>query len=101
MMRRWLAAGSLRAGWAVDVIRLSLTGTGRDGTWLRIRRGGFWIADVRTVAELEAFVPLGSLEPGGLRPRELAGCVRPGRFPALRHQRSGDRGPTSASKPIM
>lgn len=63
MADRWTAPG----GWVVDVIRLSLTGTGRDGTWLRIRRHGCWIADVRTVAEIETFIPLASLEPDELR----------------------------------
>lgn len=65
----------------IDVIRLSLTGTGRDGTWLRIRRRGFWIADVRTVAEVEAFLPLASLEPDGLAPRWPVRITRGGRRP--------------------
>lgn len=66
MADRWTAPG----GWVVDVIRLSLTGTGRDGTWLRIRRRGYWIADVRTVAEVAAFLPLASLEPDALASRQ-------------------------------
>lgn len=78
MADRWTAPG----GWVVDVIRLSLTGTGRDGTWLRIRRRGFWIADVRTVAEIEAFLPLAGLEPDGLAPRQhRLGCPRAGARP--------------------
>jgi hypothetical protein len=36
----------------VECIRLSCTGTGRDGEWLRVRRFGIHVADVRTVSEL-------------------------------------------------
>lgn len=36
----------------VECIRLSCTGTGRDGEWLRVKRSGFHLADVRTVDEL-------------------------------------------------
>jgi hypothetical protein len=77
MADRWTAPD----GWVVDVIRLSLTGTGRDGTWLRIRRRGFWVADVRTVAELAAFVPLASLEPDGLAPWKPTGGRGAARHP--------------------
>jgi hypothetical protein len=35
----------------VETIRLSGT-SGRDGEWLRVKRGGYHVADVRTVAEL-------------------------------------------------
>ncbi len=37
----------------VETIRLSGT-NGRDGDWLRVRRGRYHVADVRTVAELSA-----------------------------------------------
>ena len=37
----------------VDVIRLSCT-RGRDGEWLRVRRGRWHVGDVRTVGELAA-----------------------------------------------
>jgi hypothetical protein len=30
-------------------MRLSCTGTGRDGEWLRVRRHGYHLAEVRTV----------------------------------------------------
>jgi hypothetical protein len=36
----------------VERIRLSCTGS--DGEWLRVKRHGFHVADVRTVAELAA-----------------------------------------------
>ncbi len=36
----------------VDVIDLSLTGTGRDGTWFRVKQYGFFAGEVRTRAEL-------------------------------------------------
>ena len=45
----------------VDVIRLALTGTHRDGEWLRIKRWGWHVADVRTVAELARYVDLATL----------------------------------------
>lgn len=52
----------------VDVIRLSCTGTGRDGEWLRVRRGGYHVADVRTVAELVSLgIDLTDLTGSGLR----------------------------------
>jgi hypothetical protein len=35
----------------VETIRLSGSG-GRDGEWLRVKRHGYHVADVRTVAEL-------------------------------------------------
>jgi hypothetical protein len=35
----------------VEVIRRTAS-AGRDGEWIRIRRGGFHYADVRSVAEL-------------------------------------------------
>ena len=37
----------------VETIRLSGT-NGRDGDWLRVRRGRYHVAEVRTVAELSA-----------------------------------------------
>ena len=49
--------------WQVDVIRLIATGAHRDGAWLRIRRWGCHIADVRTVDEQE-YVDLADLQEG-------------------------------------
>jgi hypothetical protein len=51
----------LRREWVIDVIRLSLTGTGRDGEWLRISRWGIRIADVPTVDELTRYFNLAEL----------------------------------------
>jgi hypothetical protein len=36
----------------VETIRLSCTGTGRDGEWLKVKRRGYHVADGRTVAEV-------------------------------------------------
>jgi hypothetical protein len=41
--------------WAVDVISLPLTGTGRDGAWLRVREFGFFAAEVRRREDLARF----------------------------------------------
>jgi hypothetical protein len=45
----------------VDVISLTLTGTGRDGRWFRIRHDGYFYAEVRTCAELGRLVNLADL----------------------------------------
>lgn len=60
-------ADSYRApgGWRVQVVTLEGTPDRRDGTWIRVTQYGVWTADVRTVAELEQFFPLGELEPDG------------------------------------
>ena len=44
------------------MIRLSLTGDGRDGEWLRICHRGFYVAEVRSVGELSRFVELSELQ---------------------------------------
>jgi hypothetical protein len=49
-------------GWTVEVVQLSCTPNHCDGEWLRIRYFGFHVADVRSVAELERWVPLASLD---------------------------------------
>jgi hypothetical protein len=43
--------------WTIDAIRLSLTGTGRDGEQLRISH----LAEVRSVDELRRYVELAEL----------------------------------------
>ena len=52
MSERWEAPGGLR----VETVSLSLTGTGGDGTWLRVTRGGvggrMLVGQVRTPAGL-------------------------------------------------
>jgi hypothetical protein len=46
----------------IDVIHLTLTGTHRDGEWLRVRRWGMHFADLRTVDQLAEVVDLATLE---------------------------------------
>lgn len=48
--------------WAVEVIHLALTGNNRDGEWLRVSRWGCFVAEVRSIAELSAYVNLAELE---------------------------------------
>jgi hypothetical protein len=42
----------------IDVIHLTLTGTHRDGEWLRVRRWGMHFADLRTIEQLAEVVDL-------------------------------------------
>lgn len=49
--------------WVIDVVRLSLTGTGRDGEWFRLSRRGWFVAELQSVAELAELVDLATLEP--------------------------------------
>jgi hypothetical protein len=62
MAERWRAPG----GWTVEVVQLSCTPNHRDGEWLRLTQYGSWVADVRTVAELQQWVDLAELEPDAL-----------------------------------
>lgn len=48
--------------WVIDVIHLSLTGNNRDGERYRIRHLGWFIAELRTIAELRKYVDLARLE---------------------------------------
>lgn len=48
--------------WVIDVVRLSLTGTGRDGEWLRVSRWGCFVTELRSVSELARLVDLATLE---------------------------------------
>ena len=48
--------------WRVDLIRLTATSDHRDGAWLRVHRDGFFVAELRTIAELAAHVDLAELE---------------------------------------
>jgi hypothetical protein len=60
----------------VECIQLSCTGTGRDGEWLRVKRGGYHLADVRTVRELAALgIDVADLTEVDLLPEQ--GQVRP------------------------
>ena len=61
MPDRYRAPGGLH----VQVVSLENTPDHRDGAWIRITRCGSWVADVRTVDELEKLIPLDQLEPDG------------------------------------
>lgn len=50
----------------VEVVGLTGTPDRHDGEWFRVTQYGSWVADVRTVAELARWFPLGDLEPDGL-----------------------------------
>jgi hypothetical protein len=63
-------------GWSVETVRLSTTPDHHDGEWIRIRRFGFWIKDVRSVEELAELVPLADLEPYGLGRHCEPGALR-------------------------
>jgi hypothetical protein len=54
------------SGWSVEVVERSGTPDNSNGPQLRVRYHGFYVADVRTVAELEQWFPLADLEPDGL-----------------------------------
>jgi hypothetical protein len=49
---RWVTSDG---EWVVDVIRLSVTGNNRDGTWLRVRQHGFFAGEVRRWEDLDRF----------------------------------------------
>ena len=53
-------------GWAVEVVELRATPDRNDGERLKISYCGFFVALVRTVAELETWFPLADLEPDTL-----------------------------------
>jgi hypothetical protein len=50
-------------GWAVEVVELSATPDRNDGERLKVTYYGFFVAVVRTVAELEQWFALSDLEP--------------------------------------
>jgi hypothetical protein len=50
-------------GWAVEVVGLSATPDRNDGERLKVTYYGFFVAVVRTVAELEQWFALSDLEP--------------------------------------
>jgi hypothetical protein len=49
----------------VGVVHLTGTTDKRDGERLRVSYHGWWVADVRSVAELEQWFPVADLEPDG------------------------------------
>jgi hypothetical protein len=62
MGNRWRTA----SGWSVEVVHLTATPDRHDGEWIRVAYFGWHVADVRDVAELERWFPLGDLEPDTL-----------------------------------
>jgi hypothetical protein len=63
----WVKAVTSDGSTVVEVVRLSCT-NGRDGEWIRVRRHGFYVGSVRTVAELAGLgVDLAELREADLR----------------------------------
>jgi hypothetical protein len=66
------------------VVHLTDTGN-HDGQWLRVRYHGYYVADVRSVLELESYFPLADLEealtgnPATAGLGRIFGCVSIGR----------------------
>jgi hypothetical protein len=46
-------------GWTVEVVHLTGTPDRHDGEWLRNRYHGYYVKDVRGVADLEQWFPAG------------------------------------------
>ena len=57
MADRWRTG----SGWSVEVVAVRLTPDCHDGTWLRVRYLGYWVADVRQAEELARWFPLADL----------------------------------------
>jgi hypothetical protein len=59
MAERWRTQDG---AWSVEVVTLSHTPDRHDGTWLRVRRWNYFIADVRNLDDLARYVALDELE---------------------------------------
>ena len=70
-------------GYTVEVVQLSDTSGNHDGEWLRVRYHGYHVADVRSVAELARYFPLGELEADALARRRAPGARRRVRCPGV------------------
>jgi hypothetical protein len=69
--------------YTVETVRLSCTPDRHDGEWVRVRFCGVWMADVRTIPDLELYVGLAELvDDDGLRhrPATRAELARRGRM---------------------
>jgi hypothetical protein len=77
------------SGWSVEVVERSGTPDNSDGQQLRVRYHRFYVADVRTVAELEQWFPLADLEPDGLT---VTAPKRPAASRRARDRRDHHRG---------
>jgi hypothetical protein len=62
-------------GYTVEVVHLADTSGNHDGEWLRIRYHGYHVTDVRSIAELERYIPLRELEADGLVGRIIVHAV--------------------------
>jgi hypothetical protein len=83
---RWRTA----SGWSVEVVHLTATPDRHDGEWIRVAYFGWHVADVRDVADLERWFPLGDLEPDSLTAgRRVVARPVPGRRAARRPARHG------------
>lgn len=59
--------------WTVELIHLTATSRGQGGEVLRLCRDGFFVAAIRTIAELAGYVdPVDLEETDGLMPAEGA-----------------------------
>jgi hypothetical protein len=76
--------------WSVEVVTLSDTPDHHDGQWIRIRRWGYYIADVRSPDDLAQYVALGELFEEAL-PAAGRRCLAPGRTPAPAFRPAGAR----------
>jgi len=56
---RW---GSSDGRWVVERIRLSLTGSGRDGEWLRVSEYGYFAGEVRAWSDLAGYLDVDGLQ---------------------------------------
>jgi hypothetical protein len=88
-------------GWAVEVVELSATPDRNDGERLKVTYYGFFVAVVRTVAELEQWFALSDLEPETLiLPRERADRPVPVcRGPGKRSRGQSPTGPGTGDRP--
>jgi hypothetical protein len=48
--------------WTVETVTLAGTPDNRDGSWLRVRRLGYYVADVRDAAGMACYIDLRELE---------------------------------------
>lgn len=74
----------------MEIVRLTGTPNNRDGEWIRVRQYGFYVADLRSVAELECYVALAELEDalrtGLARPHVQTVVLEPGSLPCFQLQ---------------
>ena len=84
--------------WSVEVVTLSHTPDYHDGQWIRVRRWGYFIADVRSPADLAQYVALEELLEEAL-PDTGRRCLAPGRACAPAAPAFPPAGPAAARRP--